>query len=260
LNKYFYEQFEFKNPEEKNTRFSVFSAVNTHPSSFHHKELRKIRSNIYNDFFKKFKLYFPKMNLQMLFDCLCNITSKSKYTECQFSSDFPKDDLVFRGFVNLNESGNQIFYFKKIGDKEKKIEEQIIFPRHIVLYNTKIIEECDFSTKTENEYGDFRLYFGFHLSKNNSGSIYEKNLEVIENQSIPKICCGSTPETFTDDQLKNWGVKVKLYSKRFKKAFIDDSGIIHKNPSLKDANNKNSTISFDPYTDEEKQIHKVVSL
>jgi len=258
LNNYFSEQVEFKNNKEKDTAFSAFSALCLHPTSFHHKEIRNIRMNIYNDFVDKFKLYFPKLNFEMLFDCLCFITKKSKYTGCKFSNDFSKDDLVFRGFVNLNESGNQYFHFKKLNTG--KIFNEIIFPKHIVLYNTKIIEEVDFSNKSEgNENGDYRLYFGFHISKNEK-SIFKENLECIDNQSIPKICNGSIPELYTDDQLKNWSVKVKQYSKKFKKSFLNENGLVHKNLSLKEASDKNSTITIIPYTEEEQKIHKFITL
>jgi len=257
LNNYFSEQLEFKNNTEKNTIFSALSALCLHPTSFHHKEIRNIRMNIYNDFVSKFKLYFPKLNFEMLFDCLYCITKNSKYTECEFSNDFPKEDLIFRGFVNLNETGNQMFHFKILNTGE--IFKEIIFPKHIVLYNSKTIEECDFSNESENENGDYRLYFGFHISKNEN-SIFKENLEHIENQSIPKIYNGYIPELYTDEQLKNWSVKVKQYSKKFKTSFLDDDGIVHKNPSLKNASDKNSTIVIVPYTENEKIIHSFITL
>ena len=258
LNNYFSEQLEFKNNKEKNTIFSAFSALCLHPTSFHHKEIRNIRINIYNDFVDKFKLYFPKLNFEMLFDCLCFITKKSKYTECKFSNDFSKDDLLFRGFVNLNESGNQYFHFKNLDTG--KIFNEIIFPKHIVLYNTKIIEEVDFSNKSEgNENGDYRLYFGFHISKNEK-SIFKENLECIDTQSTPKICNGLVPKLYSDEQLEKWGVKVKQYSKKFKKSFLNENGIVHKNLSLKEASDKDSTIPFIPYTEEEQKIHRFTTL
>ena len=256
MNNYFSEQLEFKNNSEKDTNFSVFSASCKHPSSFHHKDLRNIRMNIYKDFIGKFKLYFPQMKFRMLFDCLCCITKKSKYTQCNFSDDFRKDDLVFRGFVNLNESGNQHFHFKRIDKKgDETILKEIIFPKHVVLYNTKNIEECDYSIDSENE-SDHRLYFGFQISKNDKE---EDNLESIERQSIPKIY-GIMPELWTDEELNNWSVKLKQYSKKFIKSVLDEDGIVHKNPSLKDAREKNSMIVFEPYTDKEKQIHMFTQL
>ena len=107
------------------------------------------------------------------------------------------------------------------------------------MYNTKNIEECDYSIDSENE-SDHRLYFGFQISKNDKE---EDNLESIERQSIPKIY-GIMPELWTDEELNNWSVKLKQYSKKFIKSVLDEDGIVHKNPSLKDAREKNSMIVF----------------
>ena len=85
-------------------------------------------------------------------------------------------------------------------------------------------------------------------------------MEHIENQSIPKIYNGYIPELYTDEQLKNWSVKLKQYSKKFKTSFLDDDGIVHKNPSLKNASDKNSTIVIVPYTENEKIIHSFITL
>ena len=252
LNSYFSEQIEFKNNSEKDTNFSAFNALCKHPTSFHHKEIRNIRMNIYKDFIGKFKLYFPKMKFRMLFDCLCCITKKSKYNQCNFSDDFRKDDLVFRGFVNLNDSGNQYFHFKRIDKQDETPLKEIIFPKHVVLYNTKNIEECDYSTDNENE-TDYRLYFGFQLSKNDKE---EDNLESIETQSIPKIY-GLVQELWTDEELNKWSVKLKQYSKKFIKSMLNEDGIVHKNPSLK---SENSIINNLPYTGEEIKIHGCISL
>jgi predicted NAD-dependent protein-ADP-ribosyltransferase YbiA (DUF1768 family) len=253
LNSYFSEQLEFKNNSEKDTNFSAFAALCKHPSSFHHKEIRKIRMNIYKDFVEKFKLYFPKMKIRMLFDCLCCITKKSKYNQCNFSDDFRKDDLVFRGFVNLNDSGNQYFHYKRLDKQDENIFKEIIFPKHVVLYSTKNIEECDYSTDNENE-TDYRLYFGFQLSKNDKND--KDNLGFIETQSIPEIY-GLVQELWTDEELKNWSVKLKQYSKKFIKSMLNEDGIVHKNPSLK---SENSIIDFNPYTDEEINIYKFTPL
>jgi len=129
---------------------------------------------------------------------------------------------------------------------------EIIFPKHVVLYNTKNIEECDYSTDNENE-TDYRLYFGFQLSKNDKE---EDNLESIETQSIPKIY-GLVQELWTDEELKKWSVKLKQYSKKFIKSMLNEDGIIHKNPSLK---SENSIINNLPYTGEEKRLHNFISL
>ena len=257
LDNFFKEQIEFEDKTQKQIIFSAISPICSTPSSFHHADLRTIRKNIYNQFVNQFKMYFPKMKFRMLFGCLYIITTNSKHVDCEYSADFPKNDLTFAGFVNLNESGNQNFHFKKIGEDNNNINTVIVKPKCIILYDTKNIKECDLSIGTKNEY-DYRLYFAFNLSKNDS-SIFDENLISIEDLRIPMIYNGNIPELYSDNDKNKWGTKLKHYSKRFNKYFLNTDSIVNNKLSLKDFIEKEK-ILFKPYTPEDKQIHRVIML
>ena len=162
-----------------------------------------------------------------------------------------KNDIIFRGFINLNKYGDQIFCFKKDNDNEKFKE--IIFPGHILLYNVRNIKECDLIANNDI---DYRLYFGFRLTKSET-SIFKENIQNIENQSTPIIYNGKKPLLYTDEQKQNWGTLVKSFSKKFKTDFLLDERIIPQNISLKEVHEKNSTIPFFPYSTNEMEIHKL---
>ena len=252
LNNFFEEQVEFKNTDEKRKIFSSLSFNCSYPTSFYHPELRIIRKNIYEQISKQFQLYFPSMNIEMLFDCFYNIKKTYSTVECEeFPKDFLKNDIIFRGFINLNKYGDQIFCFKKDNDNEKFKE--IIFPGHILLYNVRNIKECDLIANNDI---DYRLYFGFRLTKSET-SIFKENIQNIENQSTPIIYNGKKPLLYTDEQKQNWGTLVKSFSKKFKTDFLLDERIIPQNISLKEVHEKNSTIPFFPYSTNEMEIHKL---
>ena len=157
--------------------------------------------------------------------------------------------MVFRGFINLNKDGDQIFCFQKDDEKLK----EIVFPGHILLYNVINIKECELIANNDI---DHRLYFGFRLTKSES-SIFKENIENIENQSTPIIYNGKKPLLYTDEQKKNWGSLIKSFSKKFKTDFLNDDRTIPQIISLKEVHERNSTIPFFKYSADEMEIHKL---
>jgi hypothetical protein len=229
----------------------------SHPNSYHHKEIRNIRRNIYFQLLKHFKTYYGNKYIEMLFGNLY-VLKKGSHT-ISFEKFLPSastDDVIFNGWINLDDSKSQIFSYKKIGMNDIYMEE--VKPLNIVLYNVNRIEETELTYKDLDE-NMYRLYFSFHISDKNK-PLYD-NTSAIENLDVP-IINGKKPEVYSDDDFVKWGSRLRHFSTKIEPVFINkDNSIVHKTfSSLKDGSNLNSKIKYDGYNEKDKIASYIDSL
>jgi predicted NAD-dependent protein-ADP-ribosyltransferase YbiA (DUF1768 family) len=249
LDKFFNEQFEFKN----NKRRKILSNLNvkySHPSSFHHTELRTIRSLIHKQLSPLFKKFF-KNKFQMLIDCFYDIDIH-KYS-FDVNELFPKkndSDILLRGWINLNTKKEQTFSYKKINDNN--IHTQNVFPRQVVLYNVDKIKEVEIVNKDSGS--SHRLYFGFYFPNDNSSNYFNDIEKTFMNLETPSIMTNEVPILYNQQQLNNWESRVKWFYDNIHDSFLDNS-TNEKYPSvlkgIKDANESNKDIIFIPYSNDD---------
>jgi predicted NAD-dependent protein-ADP-ribosyltransferase YbiA (DUF1768 family) len=252
---FFNEQTEFI--KNKPLIFGVRRYNFSHPNSYHHKEIRNIRRNIYFQLLKHFKTYYGNKYIEMLFGNLY-VLKKGSHT-ISFEKFLPSastDDVIFNGWINLDDSKSQIFSYKKIGMNDIYMEE--VKPLNIVLYNVNRIEETELTYKDLDE-NMYRLYFSFHISDKNK-PLYD-NTSAIENLDVP-IINGKKPEVYSDDDFVKWGSRLRHFSTKIEPVFINkDNSIVHKTfSSLKDGSNLNSKIKYDGYNEKDKIASYIDSL
>ena len=224
LENFFEEQVEFKS--KKMALFSVNKINHSHPSSFHHTELRTIRKNIYEQLNPVFGKYFTNKRVQMLFDCFYEIFKENKKIYCE--NDFPgeifKNDLIMRGWINLNKDAKQTFSYKKIEGNDEKEYTDDVPPGHIVLYNISDIKEFQINIDKNSLYPIYRLYFGFRIT-DDSKPLYPENIEFMKKQAVPIIINGSRPTLYDDKMLEQWPSAIKKHSKKLDDIFLDENKI-----------------------------------
>jgi predicted NAD-dependent protein-ADP-ribosyltransferase YbiA (DUF1768 family) len=251
LDKFFDEQVEFKD----NKRRKILSNLNvkySHPSSFHHTELRTIRSLIHKQLSPLFKKFFKK-KFQMLVDCFYDIDID------KFSFDlnelFPKkndSDILLRGWINLNTKKEQTFSYKKINDNKNTIHTQIVFPRQVVLYNVDKIKEVEIVNKGSGS--SHRLYFGFYFPNDNSTNYFNDIEKTFMNLETPSIMTNEVPILYNKQHLNDWESRVKWFYDNIHESFLDTT-TDEKLPSvlkgIKAANESNKDIIFIPYSNDD---------
>ena len=217
LANFFNEQNEFN--ENKPLIFSKYQYHFSNPSSFHHPDIRNIRKNIYLQLINHFKKYYPDKYIEMLFGNLYKLKTGS----ISFDNFLPniKNDITINGWINLDDNP-QVFSFKKKGEKD--INEEIVGPYNIVLYNVNSIEETKLEYKNNND--QYRLYFTFHISDNKNPLHDNKN--AIENLGVPIIANGKTPEMYTDDHLENWKLRLTNFCKKIEPEFLNEQRVVNK--------------------------------
>ena len=231
----------------------IFSAIKynfANPNSYHHNEIRKIRGNIYLQLLKHFNTYYGNKYIEMLFGNLY-VLKKGSHT-ISFEKFLPNasvEDIIFNGWINLDDSRSQIFSYKKIGKNDVYREE--VKPQNIVLYNVNKIEETELTYKNLDE-NMYRLYFSFHISDKNK-PLYD-NTYAIDNLDVP-IINGKKPEMYKDDDLVKWNSRLRHFSSKIEPVFIDEkTSVVHKTFSpLKDGSKSNPKIKCDGYNDEDKK-------
>lgn len=256
LENFFNEQTEFK--KNKPLIFSKYQYHFSHPSSFHHKEIRKIRRNIYKQLLNHFKKFYPKQYIEMLFG---NLYILKKGSNCiSFDKILPniKNDIMINGWINLSDTA-QVFSYKKLGpDNNIEIKEEIVKPKNIVLFNINSIEE----TKLNYNNGEdqYRLYFTFHVSENKTP--LHDNENVIENLGVPIIANGKKPEMYSDRHLTQWSSRLKHFSKKIEPSFLKDGMVTKIFGNLKetDSSKINPKIKYEEYNNLDKSVSSLILL
>lgn len=246
LHNFFDEQTEFI--KNKPLIFSAYKYNFTNPNSYHHNEIRNIRGNIYSQLLKHFKTYYGNKYIEMLFGNLY-VLKKGSHTISfvKFLPNASVENIIFNGWINLDDSRSQIFSYKKIGKNDVYREE--VKPQNIVLYNVNKIEETELTYKNLDK-NMYRLYFSFHISDKNK-PLYD-NAHAIDNLDVP-IINGQKDGMYNDDNLK-WITKLRNYSSQIEPPFVDPkTKIVYKTFSLKDGSKSNPKIKFDEYNDAHKK-------
>ena len=280
LKLFYKEQREFINPGEKECILGAFGAYGN-PTSFHHPEIRELRSLVHNYLWPSLQETFPEKNAEMLMDRFCKRAKGTKTSAEQWHRDITnspnvlKKDQIYGGWFNLDKPGSKSQGFscvpgsqrrsKKTGfvkftdeenkdfKKRKKIFE--VPPGYIIMFNQDIVHEVLPRKATFNSY---RLFIGWRITEGEI-PLYD-NTKIIEDQGIIRLPGGmQTPMygpsfwMFHRKKIIDWSVKVKpefREMKLFKKEGIELDVVQQYMLSLKDAGIE----MFPEYTEEQKRI------
>lgn len=195
-----------------------------HPSSFHHPEIRRIRTETYHQV-KPFLTALREIehldNIEMLFDRYALRRKGTKPTREAWHRDVsPKKagDIVLGGWVNLDTEGDQWFscvpgthiYSQQSlaqsdgfvalqvesGDIADKTRVQIP-PNHIIMFYQDILHEIyPVMAKKDSS----RLYTGWRIT-NESSPLFTNTQYVIERQATSHLPSGQIPPLFSKSHM-----------------------------------------------------------
>jgi len=206
------------------------------PSSFHHPDIRFIRSIIYERIKPILAKHFKHKNLELLFDRVSvrrvgTSTSKESWHR-DICPDSLEDDVILGGWVNLDPDGSppQQFScspgthrdksdktgFAKIKTAPENTKVYNVPPGHIIMFYQNLIHEVK---PQKAKFESHRLYLGWRLT-NSDKPLFDHD-EVIRTQGVPKIPSGQVPPMYAKLHMVNHKHMVEEISRRIKPEYLN---------------------------------------
>jgi hypothetical protein len=182
------------------------------PSSFHHPNIRAIIGFVTRHFWKEFTKTFPGRKLEVLFDRFCirregTSTTRESWHRDVCADKLP-DDIIIGGWYNMGPTiqqfscvlgthldepdDNKGFAKIKDGSKYKPLKKLIdINPGQVVFFYQNLVHEV--LTKKV-KITNYRLYLGWRIT--DSDKPLFDHTKVIEDQGVPRIPSGQTPQAW----------------------------------------------------------------
>jgi hypothetical protein len=228
---------EYINPSEEIPIMGGFGAYGN-PTSFHHPEIRNIRSIIHSYMWNSFLNTFPGKKAELLIDRFSkrrtgtSTMAESWHRDITNSKNVLINDNIYGGWVNLDPPGSDAQGFScvpgthhdvtektgfvKFTDEEIKDfkKRKTIFkipPGHIIIFNQNIVHEV---LPKKSIFDSYRLYIGWRIT-DSSIPLYD-NTKVIEDQGIIILPGGMKPPMYYGmhwmahrEKLIEWSRKVR---------------------------------------------------
>lgn len=206
------------------------------PSSFHHPDIRFIRSIVYRRIKPILANHFKHTNLELLFDRVSvrrvgTSTSKESWHR-DVCPDSLEDDVILGGWINLDPDGSppQQFScspgthkdktdktgFAKIEIAPDNTKVYNVPPGHIIMFYQNLIHEVK---PQKAKFESHRLYLGWRLTNSNKPLFNHR--DVIRSQGVPKIPSGQVPPMYAKLHLVNHKHMVEEISRRIKPEYLN---------------------------------------
>lgn len=216
------------------------------PSSQHQPQIRSLRKNVYNYMRPLFAEAFQGKYLEAIPDRFSirnqdlPVTAESWHKDN--SADIGPDDIIFGGYLNLDERQTQYFScipgshmetdcgegFAKITKErtqELNARRQLIEvpPNHIILFNEKTTHEI--ARRKIKEPKSYRQYFKWRISAEPVSTLgRDAIMNSVKNQGIfPLHAIGKTPNPPMYGKMHqiHWGDRIEEFSKNIKESFMN---------------------------------------
>ncbi len=203
------------------------------PSSFHHPDIRFMRTLIYD--LVKPQLKGTHKNLELLFDRVSVRRPNTSISKESWHRDIcpnaKEGDVILGGWINLDPIGTPPQYFscspgsqidieKNTGFvKEKEPSSKKVYeipPGHIILFHQNILHEIK---PQKNKTFSYRLYLGWRLT-NHEDPLFD-NDSIIKHQSLPYLPSGQLPPMYAKLHWVNHKHMIEEISNRIKCHYKD---------------------------------------
>lgn len=236
-------EFKISNPS---TLFVLgnFGALGN-PSSQHHPEIRKLRRAVYNHMFTLFASIYPGKYLELIPDRF-SIRNKNNPVSGESwhqdnSADIGQNDVIYGGYVNLDETQTQYFScvigshtelppsegFAKLS-KEKANEYTArrtiieVPPKCAMVFNEKTVHEI--AKRKIKEDKSYRQYFKWRISEEVVSTLGKDKImmSVTEQATFPLHAIGKSPypPMYGKMHVIHWGDKINEFSENVHDGFL----------------------------------------
>ena len=283
------EQKEYLNPSQEPYVMGGFGAFGN-PSSYHHPDIRSLRSCIYNNMRNTiFQPMFPGKYMQMIpdrFAIRCANTSISPEQWHRDVSNVRKDgtlqghpdDKIFGGWVNLDDAQEQYFSCvpgthvdvvtdnqgkgfcaipKDQGSHYKSRKKRIcVPPGHALIFNERLVHEvCPNKQKKDS----YRIFMKYHLTQSSDAQLFPTSLTdiAVAQQGVFPISLGQPkPPMYAKLHAVNWCDRLDAFSQNIGCNFKEKNRVCRFMPSLYEAGEE----LFPPWSEQERSDLKLTIL
>ena len=168
----------YKEQEFKVSNQSTLFVLGANASSQHHPEIRKLRTAVYSHICPLFASVYAGKYVELIPDRLSIRNQAQPITAKSCSAEIGPNDVIYGGYLNLDERQTQYFYCSHV----EKREVIAVPPRCIILFNEKMVHEI--TKRKIKEAKSYRQYFKWRISEEPVSTIGEEKLmNAILNQS-----------------------------------------------------------------------------
>ena len=245
LNAFLHGQREFKvsNPS---TLFvlGAFGAL-ANPSSQHHPEARKLRTSVYNHMCPLFSSIHGGKYVELIPDRFSirhqnqPVTAESWHQDC--SAEIGPNDIIYGGYVNLDEHQTQYFSCIVGSNREKppcggfaKLSKEMtksynerrtiisVPPKCAILFDENTIHEI--ARRKIKEERSYRQYFKWRISEDQVSTLGREKIltSVLDQAPFPLHAIGKTPNPpmYGKMHLIHWGDRIEEFSENIHEGFL----------------------------------------